>query len=141
MQTGVHQQQDARKKKDKKKKHKDRKEERSKSSSQASSSLEGVSKPPAHTPSTAVVGDGKPPAHTPSTAVVGDGQPPAHTPSTAAAPCKVKGFTEAAKARFPELTQDQWKKLEALGALVYEWNGKVNVISVSNTYVARPLVM
>ena len=55
-----------------------------------------------------------------------------NAPSTAAAssgevPCT--GFTAEAKARFPELTPGQWAQLEALGALVQEWNGKVNVIS------------
>lgn len=48
------------------------------------------------------------------------------TPTTAAG---LTGFSAAARARFPELTPGQWAQLEQLGALVQEWNGKVNVIS------------
>ncbi len=48
------------------------------------------------------------------------------TPRTAAG---LTGFSTAARARFPELAEGQWRQLEQLGALVQEWNGKVNVIS------------
>jgi 16S rRNA (guanine527-N7)-methyltransferase len=48
------------------------------------------------------------------------------TPRTAAG---LAGFSAAARACFPELTAAQWTQLEQLGALVQEWNGKVNVIS------------
>lgn len=44
-------------------------------------------------------------------------------------PVSRAGFTAQAKARFPELTPVQWERLERLGALVQEWNCKVNVIS------------
>ncbi|GAB5030455.1 16s rrna methyltransferase [Nannochloropsis oceanica] len=53
---------------------------------------------------------------------------PSTTPATSIE-VACKGFTAEAKARFSELTPGQWAKLEALGALVQEWNGKVNVIS------------
>lgn len=55
--------------------------------------------------------------------------PPRPNPTTPSAPLALTAFTAEAKARFPELTAEQWGKLEALGALVQEWNGKVNVIS------------
>eukprot|EP00624_Nannochloropsis_granulata_P004024 evm.model.NODE_30218_length_33705_cov_28.284647.11 len=62
----------------------------------------------------------------------GPAQATATLPSTSTAAsteATLTGFTAEAKARFPELTPGQWAKLEALGALVQEWNGKVNVIS------------
>lgn len=39
------------------------------------------------------------------------------------------GFTPEVKVRFPNLTADQWAKLERLGAMIQDWNARVNVIS------------